>query len=152
MKTYGEGQGPPLSLSKKPRRVCRHWRQIESNPFSAGACTWQKTHLRLQVWNLSPTGGQIMHAAGCQSLSEKPARGFSTVCGEGQGPPLSLSKKPPRVCRLGRQRKSKNFPPGRVPGGKYFSDCKCGICPRGTNYARSRLPKFAGKAGFSHSL
>ena len=78
---------PPLSLSKKPRRVCRRWRQIESNPFSAGAhprvaslapseqftfCTWQKTLLRLQVWNLSPIGGQIMRAAGCQSLSEKP--------------------------------------------------------------------------------
>ena len=75
------------SLSKKPRRVCRRWRQIESNPFSAGAhprvaslapseqftfCTWQKTLLRLQVWNLSPIGGQIMRAAGCQSLSEKP--------------------------------------------------------------------------------
>ena len=61
-----------FSLSKKPRRVCRRWRQIESNPFSAGACTWQKTLLRLQVWNLSPIGGQIMRAAGCQSLSEKP--------------------------------------------------------------------------------
>ena len=67
---------PLPSLSKKPRRVCRRWRQIKFEPFSAGACTWQKTHLRLQVWNLSPDGGQIMRAADCKSLSEKPAGFF----------------------------------------------------------------------------
>ena len=61
-----------VSLSKKPCRVCRRWRQIESNLFSAGACTWQKTLLRLQVWNLFPIGGQIMRAADCKPLSEKP--------------------------------------------------------------------------------
>ena len=27
-----------------------------------------------------------------------------------------------------RQIKSNHFPPGRVPGGKYCSGCKCGIC------------------------
>ena len=65
----GHCPGVFFSLSKKPRRVCRRWRQIESNPFSAGACTWQKTLL-------SPIGGQIVRAAGCQSLSEKPGGVF----------------------------------------------------------------------------
>ena len=65
-KAAGEG------LIKKPRRVCRPWRQRKSKKFSAGACTWRKILFRLQVWNLSPMGGQIMRAAGCQSLSEKP--------------------------------------------------------------------------------
>ena len=65
-KAAGEG------LIKKPRRVCRPWRQRKSKNFSAGACTWRKILFRLQVWNLSPMGGQIMRAAGCQSLSEKP--------------------------------------------------------------------------------
>ena len=53
-------QSLPLGAANKVRK------------FSAGARTWRKIHLRLQVWNLSPIGGQIMRAAGCQSLSEKP--------------------------------------------------------------------------------
>ena len=40
--------------------------------FSAGACTWQKILLRLQVWNLSSEGRQIMHAADCKILAENP--------------------------------------------------------------------------------
>ena len=59
-------------VSKKSHRVCRPWRQIKSKKFSAGARTWQKTLLRLQVWNLSPGGGQIMGAADCENLSENP--------------------------------------------------------------------------------
>ena len=39
--------------------------------FSAGACTWQKILLRLQVWNLSAIGRQIMHVAACKELAEK---------------------------------------------------------------------------------
>ena len=39
---------------------------------SAGARTWQKTLFRLQVWNLSPVGGQIMRAADCENLSKSP--------------------------------------------------------------------------------
>ena len=89
-----------LSYQKKPRRVCRPRRQIGSKLFSAGAhpraaslaplgqftfCTWQKTLLRLQVWNLSPIRGQIMRAADCQSLSEQPAGIFR------QSPPESGS-------------------------------------------------------------
>ena len=46
---------------------------------SAGACTWRNILYRLQVWNLSPTGGQIMHAADCKNLLESPEGGFSAV-------------------------------------------------------------------------
>ena len=46
--------------------------QIKSRSFSAGACTWQKIHLRLQVWNLFAYGEQIMRAADCKKLAEKP--------------------------------------------------------------------------------
>ena len=42
------------------------------SPCSAGACTWRNILYRLQVWNLSPGGGQIMRAAGCENLSESP--------------------------------------------------------------------------------
>ncbi|MBO5169311.1 MAG: hypothetical protein J6B70_00980 [Oscillospiraceae bacterium] len=50
----------------------------EIQSFSAGACTWQKIHLRLQVWNLFALGEQIMRAADCKKLSEKPGRAFPT--------------------------------------------------------------------------
>ena len=39
---------------------------------SAGARTWRNILYRLQVWNLSPVGGQIMRAADCKNLSESP--------------------------------------------------------------------------------
>ena len=39
-----------------------------------------------------------------------------------------LSKKPRRVFRESGKSNQNHFPPGRVPGGKYFSGCKCGIC------------------------
>ena len=41
-------------------------------PCFAGACTWRNILYRLQVWNLSPIGGQIMRAADCKNLSESP--------------------------------------------------------------------------------
>ena len=44
--------------------------------FSAGACTWQKIHLRLQVWNLFAYGEQIMRAADCKNWRKSP-KGFS---------------------------------------------------------------------------
>ena len=43
--------------------------------FSAGACTWQKIHLRLQVWNLFAYGEQIMRAADCKNWRKSP-KGF----------------------------------------------------------------------------
>ena len=46
-------------------------RQIKCNPFFAGACTWQKILLSLQVWNLFAMGEQIMRAADCGFLSKK---------------------------------------------------------------------------------
>ena len=43
--------------------------------FSAGACTWPKILLRLQVWNLFAIGEQIMRAADCK-FCQKRARPF----------------------------------------------------------------------------
>ena len=60
---------------KKPRRVCR-FSGKKTKSFSAGACTWQKILLRLQVWNLSAKGRQIMRAADCKKLEKKPAGVF----------------------------------------------------------------------------
>ena len=40
--------------------------------FSAGMCAWRKIHLWLQVWNLLADGEQIMRAADCKKLEEKP--------------------------------------------------------------------------------
>ena len=44
----------------------------KTESFLAAACTWTKTLLRLQVWNLFATGKQIMRAADCKRLAEKP--------------------------------------------------------------------------------
>ena len=43
--------------------------------FSVRACTWQKIHLRLQVWNLFAYGEQIMRAADCKNWRKSP-KGF----------------------------------------------------------------------------
>jgi len=43
--------------------------------FSAGACTWQKILLKLQVWNLFAIGEQIMRAADCKKW-RKALKGF----------------------------------------------------------------------------
>ena len=44
--------------------------------FSPAACTWAKTLLRLQVWNLSVKDRQIMRAADCKELTESPEGDF----------------------------------------------------------------------------
>ena len=64
------------SVSKKSYSICRPWRQIKSKKFSAGTGAWQKTLLRLQVWNLSPIGGEIMRAADCKTCRKAPKGGF----------------------------------------------------------------------------
>ena len=46
--------------------------KVIQKPCSAGACTWRNILYRLQVWNLSTCGGQIMRAADCKNLSESP--------------------------------------------------------------------------------
>ncbi|MDY2558461.1 MAG: hypothetical protein SOW29_08970, partial [Candidatus Faecousia sp.] len=59
-------------LSEKPRRVRCVSSEKGSKSFSTAACTWAKTPLRLQVWNLFAYGEQIMRAADCKILAEKP--------------------------------------------------------------------------------
>ena len=59
-------------LSNKPRRVRCVSSEKGSKSFSTAACTWAKTLLRLQVWNLFAYGEQIMRAADCKNLAEKP--------------------------------------------------------------------------------
>ena len=39
--------------------------------FFAGACTWQKILLSLQVWNLFAFSEQIMRAADCKPFIKK---------------------------------------------------------------------------------
>jgi len=48
----------------------------ESKSFSAGACTWQKILLRLQVWELCANGAQGVRAADCKNLAESPEGDF----------------------------------------------------------------------------
>ncbi len=64
------------AFTVKPRRVCRPQAAKKLESFSAGACTWQKIPLRLQVWNLFACGEQIMRAAACKTLSKSPAGDF----------------------------------------------------------------------------
>ena len=40
--------------------------------FSAGACTWQKIHIRLQVWNLFAEANKLCAQQTAILLSEKP--------------------------------------------------------------------------------
>ena len=51
-------------------------RQIKCNPFFAGACTWQKILLSLQVWNLFAFSEQIMRAADLKAFCPKRASPF----------------------------------------------------------------------------
>ena len=44
--------------------------------FCAGACTWRKILLRLQVWNLFAADEQIMRAADCKKPPKRPTGGF----------------------------------------------------------------------------
>ena len=46
--------------------------KVIQKPCSAGARTWRNILYRLQVWNLSPIGGQILRVADCINLSESP--------------------------------------------------------------------------------
>ena len=47
--------------------------------FFAGACTWQKILLSLQVWNLFAFSEQIMRAADCKPFVQKGLGPFWTV-------------------------------------------------------------------------
>ena len=67
---------------------------------------------------------------------------------------LSLSKKLRRICRFCGKPIEIHFPPGRVPGGKYFTGCKCGICsPRANKLCARQTAKICRKSpkGFSDS-
>ena len=47
--------------------------------FFAGACTWQKILLSLQVWNLFAFSEQIMRAADCKRFIKKGLRPFLII-------------------------------------------------------------------------
>ena len=61
---------------EKASQSLLHSQQIKFKSFSTAACTWAKTLLRLQVWNLFAYGEQIMRAADCKNLSESPEGDF----------------------------------------------------------------------------
>ena len=64
-----------IQTVKKASQSSLRQQRKESESFSAGACTWQKIHLRLQVWNLFAYGEQIMRAADCKNWRKSP-KGF----------------------------------------------------------------------------
>jgi len=57
----------PFRLLKNASQSSLQKQRIKFNLFLAAACTWTKTLLRLQVWNLFAKGEQIMRAADCQT-------------------------------------------------------------------------------------
>ena len=65
----------PQTVEKASHRFLRK-QKIKLKTFSAGACTWQKILLRLQVWNLSAISRQMMRAADCKELAESPEGDF----------------------------------------------------------------------------
>ena len=64
-----------VAFTVKPRRVCRPQAAKKLESFSAGACTWQKILLRLQVWNLFACANKLC-AQQPAKPSQKPRRGF----------------------------------------------------------------------------
>ncbi len=65
-----------------------------------------------------------------------------------------LSRKPRRVRCVSSEKNPNHFLPGRVPGRKYISGCKCGICsPMANKLCAQQTAKTGGKArrGFSTS-
>ena len=65
-----------------------------------------------------------------------------------------LSIKPRRVRCVSSEKNPNHFLPGRVPGRKYISGCKCGICsPMANKLCAQQTAKTGGKArrGFSTS-
>ena len=70
---------------KKASQSSLRKQRIKSKSFSAAACTWTKTPHRLQVWNLFAKGEQIMRAADCKILSEKPNGLFQYAQPPGKG-------------------------------------------------------------------
>ena len=59
-------------LSKKLTQIFPRKRKTKFKTFCVGACTWYKLLIRLQVWNLFGMDEQIMRAADCRKLAEKP--------------------------------------------------------------------------------
>ena len=76
---------------EKASQSLLHSQQIKSKLFSAGACTWQKIHLRLQVWNLFAYGEQIMRAADCKNWRKSPKGFFDKLNGAVKTAPFGLS-------------------------------------------------------------
>ena len=80
--------------------------------FFAGACTWQKILLSLQVWNLFARGGQIMRAADCKPFVQKGNALFEqSQTGGAEAPPVSALHSPfPAVrCRNRREAASQSM-------------------------------------------
>ena len=65
-----------LQTAEKASHSFLRKQKIKLKTFSAGACTWQKILLRLQVWNLSAISRQMMRAADCKELAESPEGDF----------------------------------------------------------------------------
>ena len=72
-------QGGAVPLPQSVEKGFAEFAAKAANPsksFSTAACTWAKTHLRLQVWNLFVVDEQIMRAADCKKPSKSPKGDF----------------------------------------------------------------------------
>ena len=81
-----------LRLSKKASQNFLRMQKTKSKSFCAGACTWHKILLRLQVWNLFAYSEQIMRAADCKTV-ENPLKGVFDKLRAGNFPGSKLVKK-----------------------------------------------------------
>ena len=70
----------PQTVEKASQSFLRK-QKIKSKSFSAGAHTWKKILLRLQVWNLFALGEQIMRVADCKNWWKAPKGIFDTLKG-----------------------------------------------------------------------
>ena len=92
-RAWQNGSARPSACQKKSR-LSSPQRRKKLKSFSAGACTWQKIHLRLRSVGIVRLQRTIPARSRLQTSVGNPRRGFSTVCGPGRmvlpGPKLIL--------------------------------------------------------------
>ena len=86
----GGANAPPLSVSKKSRRVRRPQAANGDKSCSAATCAWRNILLRLSVCEVYAKGVHLVRAPDCKPFVENPQRGFSTVSEAEHWPSLRL--------------------------------------------------------------
>ena len=148
-------RGVTAQLVQKPRRVSPMARQKKVRSFSPATCAAEKILLRLQVWNLCALGAQIMRAADCSPFVKKEYfLTATTPQALARGVTAQLVQKPRRVSPPQRRKKVSIIFSGDMRGGENTSQAASVefVCPRRTNYARSRLQPLCQKVILFDSL